>query len=317
MKLTKRDFEILRTLVRVQLARTRSLQRAFFPNMGVARRRLRGLRSYGLITTHTRGLPGDLAAAGGAYWRLTDRGLSEMVAAFPGHRIPDNHVVRTQRASLRCFEHRDEMTDTYLRLIYSQDQDWDEIGSRADLLDWRGEYEVALEYDVVGARRRVIPDATLTTEGRRLFIEVDRSTESHTRCKRTLQGYRQSLRQGKYAEQFPDKLPVTVVYVTRSARRAKGLQDLVGRLGELPYKGMAMTVAQASEWLRDMTGTYPVNEEDGVRAELATARVVLRKLYDDFRQVATELKAEGRLPQSGNSLIAAYEYLRAVTPEGR
>ena len=62
--LTKRDYEILRSLVRVQLATTRSLQAAFFRNIGLARKRLSLLRGAGLVLTHTRGLPGHHQACG-------------------------------------------------------------------------------------------------------------------------------------------------------------------------------------------------------------------------------------------------------------
>lgn len=311
MKVTKRDFEVLRTLVRVQLARTRSLQDTFFPNMGVARRRLRVLRSYGLVTTHNKGLPGNLAAAGGAYWRLTERGLDTFMREFPNDRVPENLVARTTRASLRCFEHRDEMTATYLRLIYSQDQDGDEIRARSDLLDWRGEYDVKLEFSRMGARRQlhVIPDATLTTEGSRVFLEVDRSTESHTRCKRSLEGYRQSIREGNYRKEFPDDLPVIVLYITKSARRAKGLQTVIDGLRDLPFRGLAMVTSKATEWLRDITADLPA--EDNVKAEFQSACLLLRRLYDDYRRDLGERKAQGlAMPTSTESLMDAYNFLR-------
>ena len=312
VKLTIRDLEILRTLMRVHLARTRSLQWVFFPNMGVARRRLRALRDYGLITTHARGLPGPLSA-GGHYWRLTPHGLDVVIQTFRDEYEPENLITRTKRASLRYFEHRDEVTDTYMRLIYTQDQYCDEIVVRADGLQWRGEYEVQLSFTEMGSdpKARIIPDATLITEERRIFIEIDRSTESHARCKRTIDRYASSITYGHYRKLFGDDLPCSVVYITQSERRAKGLQKLMDdRFSKLPYEGLAMITREATGWLRDKTSSLPEREPDVREEELKVAYGTLRNLYDASRSLAADSMGSGALTAPPKELIEAYEVLQ-------
>ena len=316
MKLTKRDYEVLRTMVRVQLVRTRCLQWVFFPNMGVARRRLRVLRGYGLVTTHQKGLPGNLAVAGGQYWRVTAQGLEVVLQNFSDEFEPENYIARIRRASLRCFEHRDEMTDTYLRLIYSQDQDWDDISTRASMLHWRGEYEVELGITELGAgkKSKIIPDATLTTADRRIFIEVDRSTESHARCKRTIGRYDSSIRFGHYAKCFPDELPVTVLYITKSEGRAGGLQKLMNAgMRKLSYQGLALSTRRATEWLRDATMS-PDAELVAHDSNYVLACGLLRQLYDDFQKLLVEMTAKGRtVPATPASLVDTYNFLRSMS----
>jgi hypothetical protein len=316
VKLTKRDFEVLRTMVRVQLVRTRSLQWVFFPNMGVARRRLRVLRGYGLVTTHRNGLPGNLAVAGGQYWRVTGQGLEVMLQNFTEEFEPENFIARIRRASLRCFEHRDEMTDTYLRLIYSQDQDWDDISARANMLHWRGEYEVELGLTEMGAgkKSKIIPDATLTTIERRIFIEVDRSTESHARCKRTIERYDSSIRFGHYRKRFPDERPVTVLYITKSDRRAAGLQKLMDAgFRELSYQGLALSTRRATEWLRSATVSPGDEETVAPDSDYSAACGLLRRLYDDYQKDLAEREAQGyALPATTESLMDTYNFLRSL-----
>ena len=275
------------------------------------------LRSYGLITTHARGLPGNLAASGGQYWRLTTRGLDLFVETFQREHEPENLINRTKRASLRCFEHRDEMTETYLRLIYSQDQDIDEITSRADSLDWLGEYEVQLKVTEMGAgpRCRVVPDATLKANGQRLFLEVDRSTESHTRCKRTMKRYASSIRFGHYRKRFPDNLPALVVYITTSERRARGLQKLMDGLVGLPYRGIAMTSKQATEWLRDQTSSLPAETPNSGREELDSVCLLLRELYKEYRDFVADELAKGITMAPPKAMMEAYAYLQGRQAE--
>ena len=317
MRVTKRDEEILRTLMRVQLARTMCLQWVFFPSIGVARKRLHILRGYGLITTHSKGLPGNLAVTGGQYWRLTSRGLDVVLGAYPNEYEPDNLIARTKRASLRYFEHRDEVVETYLRLLYTSDQNIDEIRTRADGIHWRGEYEVELGSAELGVSQAcVIPDATLQTQERRLFLEIDRSTESHARCKRTITRYANSIRFGHYRKRFPDDLPVSVVYITKSERRAQGLQKLMDGVYDLPYTGLAMTTRRASSWLLEMTtGVASSVGLDPLEAELRDARSLLVKVYNGFRLLAQEARDQGLPGARPDILVEAYDYLVGLKKE--
>lgn len=99
------------------------------------------------------------------------------------------------------------------------------------------------------------------TDDLRSFIEIDRSTESHARCKRTIDRYASSIIYGHYRKLFGDDLPCSVVYITKSERRAKGLQKLMDdRFSKLPYEGLAMITREATEWLRAKTSNLPERE---------------------------------------------------------
>ena len=313
--ITKRDLEILRTLVRVQLARTGSLQETFFRTLSTTRRRLRALRNYGLIDTHSKGLPGNLAITGGQYWRITESGLRLFAERFPNEVIPENLVVRTSRSSLRCFEHRDDMTDLYLRLVASQDQDIDEIRERADIVNWRGEHEVVLPYEELArglqkVDRRIIPDATLTTADARCFLEVDRSTESLKRCKRVVLSYAKAIKTAGYASQFGDQRRVKVVYATKSRARAKNLRELVETLGALPMDVIALPRLEVVDWLNASISREPWQGDN-----TAKSYVLLHRLYDEARRYFAAKVERGELVSAPAVLTEVYEHLQAHQKE--
>lgn len=310
LNLTKRDYEILRTLVRVQFATTRSLQVAFFMTLGGARKRLAMLRAAGLLGNHSNGLPQMTLSNSSSYWRITEMGLRTCTSHFSTERVPDNLIVRTQRASLLFHAHRDEMTNLYLRLIASQDLNAEEMRSRADIVDWRGEFEVELPYrSVEGARfktRKIVPDATLTTPHARYFVEVDCSTESRKRCRRTLLAYASAFEESSYGASFPDQLPPSVIYVTRSAERADSLRGVIAGLDRLPYKAHAMGSAEATEWLCEA-----VTREPGPRVTpLMKCSAEFRRLYE---ACCTEISARTIHDVSSvfsQAVVDAYQYLQ-------
>ena len=150
---TARDAEILRTLLRVQLANTASLQRAFFPSRRPTQRRLAHLAACGLVLRHHKGLP--RGGCGPRYWRLSRPGAELVAERFPAEVIPDNIVDRAANASLRFFEHRDRVTDLYLELVRDKHLDVSAISERADRFCWLREYDVVLEVPKVGGVRRL------------------------------------------------------------------------------------------------------------------------------------------------------------------
>lgn len=254
-RLTVRDVEILRTLLRLQVATTAQLQRAFFTQARLARRRLQVLRERGYIAVHGRGARGPYAEHGGTWWRLTADGVQMVACTYPSEPMPDNAVHRAARASLRNFEHREAIGDLYFGLITDRHKEPAEIAARASALMWHGEYDVALSYEAVDAaelvERQVIPDATIATAACRYFIEIDRSTESRARCERAVVAYDRHVVQGRYAAQFPDGRPPHVVYVTRSRARAESLQRMLSRQ-QLQLEVTALPLPAAVTWLRQV-----------------------------------------------------------------
>tara|TARA_R110002073_G_scaffold164181_1_gene320352 strand:- start:107 stop:1078 length:972 start_codon:yes stop_codon:yes gene_type:complete len=284
VNLTLRDRELLRTLVRVQFANTRSLQSVFFNTLHLARKRLNLLRNAGYIVTHTKGLPGLHATSGSRYWRITTEGLAKFEQLFPHERIPENLVSRVSRASLLMHLHRDDMTNAYLALIASQDRHQAEISERANIVDWRGEHEVVLGYQAVdGAKfvpRQIIPDATLTTSQARYFVEVDRSTEPGKRIRRVLTSYASAFKHPSYAELFPDGCAPEVVYVTKSASRAKNLRQTIASL-ELPFPAHALAFTEALALLNAaVSGEPPPAPRQDVEALLHNTGSLLLTFYN-------------------------------------
>jgi len=313
INVTKRDYEILRTLVRVQLANTSCLQETFFTTLTRARKRLALLRNYGYIITHAKGLPGLHASSGSNYWRITDAGLRVFSAKFPKERIPENLVVRTGRASLRFFEHRNDMTSCYLSLIQSQDNDLDEVSARANDVDWRGEYEVVLPYQALqGARhvaKQIIPDGTLTTAATRYFVEVDRSTEPGKRIRRILSAYKSAMRQPEYRSLFPEELPACVLYVTKSASRAANLNATIETL-DLPFEALAIETREAHKYLNAVVSGAPL-PTPGKAAPSATS-VLLRRIYDVCRAHVGECPNDLQNSPMGPVLLDVYGHLQAL-----
>lgn len=321
MNLTQRDHEILRTLVRVQFATTASLGRTFFPDLRAARRRLLTLRSVGgLIVPHAKGLPGKLAPHGGQYWRLTETGLQTFAERFPRERIPNNHISRTRNASLLFFEHRNAMTDLYLRLIACKDRDIGDLHARANNLDWRCEWEVVLDYQalegVTYKAKTIVPDATLTSSDTRFFLEVDQSTESRSVCRRTLRNYSSALEQPSFAKLFPDRLPVVVLYVTKGHGRAEGLKEVVESAGRLPYRAVALPMQDAAVWLSESVavppGPLPGSVEVGRAVDYDEVVTALMDIYTTCREDLQKRAERGEQLNQEASVLKAYEVLNKI-----
>ncbi len=261
--LTARDKEILRTLLRVQLANTASLQQVFFPSLRVAQRRLQVLRGRGLVRNHAKGLPGGYGARGSSYWRLTPGGLEAVVECFPDEPIPDNAVDRAAQGSLRFFEHRNQVADLYLALIADRHQDAAEMSRRASSFGWAGEHGVVLDYDKLGGSGRIVPDATITSPAKvRVFLELDRSTESRKRCERAVKAYSSYVRQGHYAQDFADELTPYLLYATKSNARRKSLHSAFGPIATASLEVVVLALPDAIQWVR--RGLY--GDDDGAVA---------------------------------------------------
>lgn len=290
-----RDFEILRTLLRVQFATTRSLLRVFFEEDSWGRKRLALLRyKYGLIVPHSKGLPGAHVASGGQFWCLTQAGIDALVNRYPDIRVPANHYCRCRKASLRNFEHRSACAELYLGLISFKSRDIDQICARADEISWYFDKDVRLPYmSVVGVTHKpkeVLPDATLITGHSRIFLELDRSTEGLRICRAALNAYRNAMDAPGYSAALPGTAATIVVYVTKTEERAKNLRALIESLGKLPFRALAMESRQAAKWLSTAVTDPP---GDGLPLPtFADCMGYLRKLYDVSNVVGKE-----RLPE--------------------
>jgi hypothetical protein len=332
---TRRDREILRCLLRLRLVRTSGLH-WLFPTARMARRRLAVLRERGLIASHARGLPGGAGVGLPAYWRLTEKGLALARESFAGEAVSDAFVQRAASASVRFFEHRDAVCEVYFALVRGDagdgdgDGDIEAVRRRAERFAWSPEHDVVLAYpagrDVQcdrcqadvratmralvhrcaacgatqrGKRHRIVPDATIATRRSRarVFLELDRATESHRRCKAALASYGRYVAGGDYAADFADEHRPYVLYATTTAMRRDNLHRALRRAAiprELSYA--VLTREEAVAWLREAifgpadggalgvddvdesapVGAAPSHEQ---RARLAAA---LRQLYDDM-----------------------------------
>ena len=161
-------------------------------------------------------------------------------------------------------------------IAFRETEDIEDLAYRADRLDWRGEYDVELNYtELVGLRyeaRRIVPDATISTKDKRIFLEVDRSTEGHKRIKTILLRYKSAFEQESYTALFPDKLPPCVLYSTKSVARAKNINATIAKLN-LPYKAYAKVGPDAQHFVAAAVGGaadsgLPPAEEDETLVKL-------------------------------------------------
>ena len=103
LPLEARDWEILRTLLRLRYMTTRELAGAFFTSDDLARRRLRKLSGWDLIRSHRKGLVEAVRYP----WRLTSHGIDRVVAEFPGELIPDGLADRLSDGNPINVDHRE------------------------------------------------------------------------------------------------------------------------------------------------------------------------------------------------------------------
>ena len=109
-----REYEILRTLVRLRFVTTRELVSVFFSSPSVARRRLSILSEYGWITPHTKGLTDPW---GFRAWRLTPEGIDTVAHSIRDEVLPGGLADRLVGTSLFNIQHRMELNRLYFRLL--------------------------------------------------------------------------------------------------------------------------------------------------------------------------------------------------------
>ncbi len=114
LRLQLRDFEILRTLLRLRFVTTREILSTFFTSASSGRHRLSVLSEVGFIMPHTKGL---LDPWGFRAWRLTPEGIEMTAHLFPDDPIPDGLAERLAGMSLFNIQHRCDLNRVYFRLI--------------------------------------------------------------------------------------------------------------------------------------------------------------------------------------------------------
>src|SRR5262249_41093757 len=220
-RLELRDLEILRTLLRVRYLTTRSINSTFFSCPRVGRRRIHRLSEYDLIRPHTKGLPPELKYTA---WRLTSRGLDAVAHEFPDEPIPDGLIDRVSTGSLHHALHREALADLSLALVVPDRAQLPEhdlkahrrwvadMRRRANAITWSPDGDVVMSVSILGHRTDVIPDAVVraTAGGRRVFVELDRSTKDLGRIRECLERYARALR---HTDLGGDN--VTVLFVVR------------------------------------------------------------------------------------------------------
>ncbi len=327
MKNEGRDYEILRTMVRLHFVTYAQVCVAFFSSPDIARRRLRKLQGGGLITRHTLGAePRSNYCA----WRITSEGIAALAKEIPNQNIPEQLDERLQRQSLIDNYHREGVGHLYLELLkagageplaptHDGVRKWTALlRTTADRFEWQADGDVLLRGADRSEAFKLVPDATVTPVAKplRLFIELDRSHKASSRIDLNLRRYAAYLR-GNYLKDYPDRRTPVVVYVVGSAARRGNLQKLAqGVLGSFCKWKVLLAGEEATAWLSDAvlaplsSGASP---PEAVRPDLfalahtflnATA-VLLRNgsaLFEEFEQESPEVVAPWR-----RALAALYD----------
>jgi hypothetical protein len=329
-----RDREILRTLLRVRFLTTREINGAFFACPRVGRRRLHKLSERDYVKPHSKGLP---ARCPYSAWRLTTKGLDAVGRIFPDDPVPDGLLERLGEQSLYNLEHREAIARIYLSLIVGTEEAVKDetphaatrkriarIQGRAGQLVWRPDGDVELGYTVLGKNYEVIPDATVSSPGRkaRVFIELDRSTKSLARIRENLKCYRAYLG-GVYAQEFTDGLSPHVLYVVGSDARGKGIlglarDALVGERVQLRVLRPPDAIAWLDSALLGGPEPVPRQADAGSRyAELLElskhtyrwAVMFLRTLNDRVHLTDLQKTERALLEQGDQRLLALYDHI--------
>jgi hypothetical protein len=268
---------------------TDSLWEGFFSCRRTAQERLAGLRAKGLLATSVQGLPfGDRVGAL-RYWHLTARGCDAVGGAWPHEPLPDPTLL--PRLSLRNFEHRDLCNRVYLALIRGADMA--EVRARADLLAWSADGARSLPYRRGTLTRRIVPDAVLTAAGSaRIFIEIDRSSETVHRCRDILVGYESVVAQGGYAKAFGDDREPYVVYLTRSDARRAHLAAAASAAHLVRVRTACLTYNDGIAWLHEAVFGSRFSVAPFAVAPRAVTPRATRPLSPPMRELLTDLAAE-------------------------
>jgi hypothetical protein len=322
-----RDWEVLRTLLRLRYVTTHELQAAFFGSETPARRRLRTLADYGLVMTHRKGVPERLPYTA---WRLTTRGIETTLEGFPDEPVVDGLAERLGEGSLVHIEHREALASLYFAFVNARvggrpgEPDRAALAevvnaqrSRASQIFWQPDGDLVLRFSHLGEATQIQPDATVS--GRhvraRVFVELDRSTRTLSRIAEALHRYATFLREG-YAETFRDGRSPRLLYVVRSEGRKDGIASLTAEIVGDVARWAVATERDAVRWLeRELVD--PAREVDlpdapgGGDGERELDRAA-RRVYAWARSYERALRAEGgALPPEGESrLLELHRALR-------
>lgn len=317
-----RDAEVLRTIGRLRYVTMPELVGRFFPSDDVARRRLRYLRDRGLIRTHVKGVPSKLRYEA---WRLTARGIDDLLASSPEEPLPDGLADRLAEGSLVNIDHREALNRVYLEIIAhhvppSAAERAEvvaharRIRACAEQIWWQADGDVTLRLQVIGRDphrpgrlvrdEQIIPDATLCSRvgNQRIFLEVDRSSRTLTRIATTIERYRHYL-QDYYSRHYQDGRTPVVLFVVRSAGRRAGIdRQLKKTLGTGSHQ--ALEHAAAVTWLREQLVSAPADasaaKDDNGEDTIAT----MRALYLSLHAFRAQLKQTGQdLPADTKDLL--------------
>ncbi len=275
-RITDRDREILSGLYRLRWVSTEQAGNLYFGEIGVrsVQRGLVRLVREGLVVCRDRLNPGRHTK--GQVWSLTQRG-SEFVAEQDGLAV---RRWKNPDRSPQFREHTVFGNELYVRVIGQGDPvknrdriqrfDWG-WSSQENRLEWK-EIEGAGGFKEKKVTRRIYPDVTLEISGRKVFLEMDRSTKALSRVRLNLETYQ------AYASvhSAPDR---QLVYVVISEGRRDNILSLIsdlekrlkGQGGSLEIPMTAYTLDQAADWLRTKifpSGSpvpEPQNKELGTR----------------------------------------------------
>jgi hypothetical protein len=235
-------------------------------------------------------------------------------AAWPHEPLSD--PTQLPRLSLRNFEHRDLCNRVYLALVRGADMA--EVRARADILSWSPDGSRSLPYRRGTLAKRIVPDAVVTASGSaRIFIEIDRSTETVERSRDILVGYESVVAQGEYAKAFDDDREPYVVYLTRSDARRTHLAAAASAAHLVRIRSACLTYNDGISWLHEavfgnrFTFTPFSVAPRAARPRSTPMRELLAGLAADFESYLLSRIAAGEELDFPPTLRAAQEALAA------
>ena len=310
--ITKRDTELLRTICRLKLLRVQNVVGVLFSHVRSAQRRFAALRDLGLIRSHRKGLPICRGPNGPAYYSLTEQGLAWVLEAFPGESHLAGSAGKALARSLRHPEHHESLVALYMQLVCEDDTE--ELVERATRIRYWGDGDIRIAVHSPLIRADIYPDAVLENieGGPRVFVELDRSSNSQKRITWGVEKYAAGFQHRSLEGPFEDERVAELVYITKSKQRAEGLRN---RFRALPLAGLKVSVVPfplAGNWLRATLLDHDILlEEPQIGHCCERIEGILARLYGESCGIANALKRSGQPLPALDAHSEAYEFLRA------
>jgi hypothetical protein len=316
--MTRRDWEVMRTMGRFRVLRVQSLVGKMFKGARAGQRRFRVLRDAGLIERHRQAIEPGRGADNAVYYRLSRAGMRRVLEEERGEVDGDaveRALARTRRMKLKNDEHQEALLDLYLEAVLVRGDD-DATAKRAEAIRFWGDRAFVMKSPL--RKSLVIPDAVYLSEGTRrlVMVEMDRSTASLRRIEEKLTQYSIVVRTGGLKRSLPQAERRALLFVTRTAARAKNIRNAARLLEFGPLEVVIRPFDEAVRWLdgalysgEETAASHFALEDPELKECLNQNLVALGDVYLTLSNLINAAKTAGHFVRTPETMTQAHEVL--------